>query len=84
MVYVDRMLVNPDCIALSAGKLTHIEWLPDTCAYVRLAEGRDLKWWHPLISGDSNTVHKAGVSVRDRVVQGKYVQPKDIVGDQSV
>lgn len=79
LVYEDRFLINPDCVRLSPDKAGSIEWLPITCAYRCLAEGRKLKWWHPLVSGDPGTVHQAGISVRDKVLPGQYVHPKDIL-----
>lgn len=78
-VYPDRLRRNPDCIPLSPENLDEIAWLPSTCAYRLIAEGRPLKWWHPLISGDPGTVHKAGISVRGKVVSGRYVHPDDII-----
>lgn len=66
--YADRHRVVPDCVALTPRTVREIDWLPPSCAYRTLAEGRRLAWWHPLVSGDPQSVHAAGVSVRDRAV----------------
>ena len=58
----------PDCVSLTPEALQEIDWLPPSCAYRRLRDGKDLAWWHPLVSGDPDTVHQAGVSVRGRAV----------------
>jgi uncharacterized cysteine cluster protein YcgN (CxxCxxCC family) len=79
LIYAHRLHLNPDCVELSVDKLKHIEWLPDTCAYRRLFERRELEGWHPLVSGDPNTIHEAGISVRDRALPGQYVHPEDIL-----
>jgi uncharacterized protein len=70
--YEHRKRRVPDCVHLSPALLAEIDWLPPTCAYVRLARGQDLLWWHPLVSGDAETVHRAGVSVRDRVIDERH------------
>ncbi len=62
--YENRHAKMDDCIGLTPEKVRLISWLPATCGYRRVAEGRSLAWWHPLISGDPETVHQAGVSVR--------------------
>jgi uncharacterized cysteine cluster protein YcgN (CxxCxxCC family) len=64
--YPNRQKKVPDCIKLTPENVATIKWIPTTCAYRRLAEGRGLAWWHPLISGDPETVVTAGVSVRGR------------------
>ena len=66
--YRNRNRRVPDCIVLTAAMLKDLHWMPSTCAYRLIAEGKDLAWWHPLVSGDPETVHLAGVSVRNRVV----------------
>ena len=66
--YQDRQRHVADCLTLTPRRINQFKWLPRSCAYRRLAEGRGLAWWHPLISGDPETVHRAGVSVRGRFV----------------
>lgn len=64
--YANRRDFVPDCIKLTPKRVASIDWLPPSCAYRLLAEGKALAWWHPLVSGDPETVHRAGVSVRGR------------------
>jgi uncharacterized protein len=66
--YPSRQKKVADCISLTPRKVGQLRWLPSTCAYRLVAEGRDLYWWHPLVSGDPETVHQAGISVRGRVI----------------
>jgi uncharacterized protein len=62
--YHNRFAKMPDCIEIDPEKVRKLDWLPTSCGYRRVAEGRDLAWWHPLISGSPDTVHAAGISVR--------------------
>jgi uncharacterized protein len=65
--YPNRTAHVSDCVRLTPDVVGEIGWLPPTCAYRLRNEGRDLYWWHPLVSGDPDTVHAAGISVRGRV-----------------
>ena len=65
--YPNRSSIVPDCITLTPESVRTLRWLPPTCAYRLVATGRDLSWWHPLVSGDPRTVVEAGVSVKGRV-----------------
>lgn len=65
--YARRRRKVHDCIKLTPAKVRTLGWLPPSCAYRLVAEGRDLAWWHPLVSGSQTSVHEAGVSVRGRV-----------------
>jgi uncharacterized protein len=65
--YAHRLEKVDDCVRLTPESLKTITWLPPSCAYVLVGQGKDLYWWHPLVSGDPETVHAAGISVRGRV-----------------
>ncbi len=66
--YANRSSNVPDCVTLTARNISALHWMPQTCAYRLVAEGKDLNWWHPLISGDPDTVHQAGISVRGKAI----------------
>ncbi len=62
--YDNRATIVPDCIQLTPGEVRTLTWLPPTCAYRLVREGKDLYWWHPLVSGDPETVHQAAFRSR--------------------
>jgi len=67
--YRDRKERVPECVDLFRCKPDVLEWLPRSCAYRLLAHGRDLPAWHPLLSGDPDSLRKAGMSVRGHVMK---------------
>jgi uncharacterized cysteine cluster protein YcgN (CxxCxxCC family) len=75
--YPNRQTHVPDCIGLTPETVRGITWLPPTCAYRLIDEGRDLYWWHHLVSGDPETVHEARISVRGRTVPEEGVAVED-------
>ncbi|QIE45466.1 YcgN family cysteine cluster protein [Pseudohalocynthiibacter aestuariivivens] len=67
--YPIRHQFVPECIVLKPANMdANLYWMPDTCAYKLLWQGKPLFDWHPLISGDPETVHAAGVSMQSRTV----------------
>lgn len=75
--YADRRRYVPDCIKLTPHNIEALEWMPMSCAYRRIYEGRGLANWHPLISGDPETVHAAGVSVRGETINEDTLEDPD-------
>ncbi len=75
--YDNRTDEVPDCIGLTPQSVRTLSWLPPSCGYRLIAEDRDLYWWHPLVSGDPDTVHQAGVSIRGRTIPEEGLEPED-------
>ena len=65
--YTNRQKLVPTCLVLNPKLVRKLDWMPLTCAYRLLAEGKPLAWWHPLVSGSRDTVHAVSVSVRGKV-----------------
>lgn len=76
--YSRRRLLVPDCVVLRPSDCGRLRWLPASCAYRRLDEGRGLPDWHPLVTGDPDSVHQAGMSVRGRTVPEERVDEADL------
>jgi uncharacterized cysteine cluster protein YcgN (CxxCxxCC family) len=76
-VYPERLKKVPGCTVLTPETVADYPWLPATCAYRTLAEGRPLADWHPLRSGDPESVHRAGVSVQGKVISEDQVPEDD-------
>jgi uncharacterized cysteine cluster protein YcgN (CxxCxxCC family) len=72
--YGNRHVKVEDCVSLTPDKARDLEWLPETCAYRLVARGEDLEWWHPLVSGSADTVHEAGISVREFAISERRVK----------
>ena len=69
--YASRAKLVSDCLILSVDDPESFHWLPATCAYKLLADGDDLPEWHPLITGNPDSVHEAGISAKGKCVSEK-------------
>lgn len=76
--YALRHALVADCVELNPGNIAGLHWMPATCAYRLIAQGKDLPHWHPLVSGDARSVHKAGISVRHQAISEVLVHPDDV------
>ena len=76
--YPKRKRYVPDCIKLTPWNIEALEWMPPSCAYRRLHEGRGLPDWHPLVTGDPESVHAAGISMRGQTIpEQALADPED-------
>jgi uncharacterized protein len=76
--YADRSKKVPTCLTLDPQLIHELKWMPETCAYRLLSEGKDLPDWHPLVSGSPDTVHSSGHSVRAKVVSARGIDEEDL------
>ncbi|MBN1931776.1 MAG: YcgN family cysteine cluster protein [Desulfobacterales bacterium] len=76
--YKDRKALMPFCLSLTPENINKFRWLPGSCAYRLLAEGKELAWWHPLVSGNADTVRQAGISVCGKVISSEHIHPDDL------
>jgi len=82
--YARRKRHVPDCIKLTPHNIEDLQWMPPSCAYRRLHEGRGLPEWHPLVTGDPDSVHKAGISMRGQTVSETVLDdPEDALDFQA-
>ncbi len=75
--YPKRSELVPDCVTLTPDNVSQLYWMPQTCAYRLLAEGKDLPDWHHLVSGSRETIHEAGMSVQNAVVSEIHIDEDD-------
>jgi uncharacterized cysteine cluster protein YcgN (CxxCxxCC family) len=66
--YANRAKLVADCLVLTADDPEPYNWLPESCAYRRLAHGQELPEWHPLVTGRPESVHEAGISMQGKAV----------------
>ena len=76
--YENRKSIVPDCIILSPDNLKDLKWMPETCAYKLLNEGKNLPYWHPLLSGNDKEIVNSGNSVKNRVTNENKIKIKDL------
>ena len=77
--YPNRAKFVPDCTKMTQQNISQYNWLPKSCAYRLLDEGKRLPDWHPLISGDPQTVLRAGISAVGRIVSEEGIADEDAV-----
>ena len=77
--YANRSTLISDCVDIRKLTEQQFRWLPDTCAYRLLHEGKELPDWHPLISGDADSVHEAGISLRHKTISSEGIDEEDII-----
>ena len=76
--YEKRFSLFTECLSLDPHNITKYHWLPSTCAYRLISQGKDLPHWHPLISKNPDSVHKYGISIKNKAISENFVNPDEI------
>ncbi|HEY7866245.1 MAG TPA: YcgN family cysteine cluster protein [Psychromonas sp.] len=76
--YDQRFKLVNDCVKVSLDDIQQFHWLPASCAYRRLAEGKPIPEWHPLITGSKSAMHKGGFSVRGKIISESTIDPEKL------
>lgn len=77
--YENRKTIVPECVQLTPRNVRKLRFMPASCAYRRRAEGKPLPWWHHLLTGSRETVHRAGFSTRGRVISEELVDEAEMI-----
>lgn len=77
--YDNRFVKVPGCLRMTIRAARDLDWLPPTCAYGRVARGEGLAEWHPLVSGNPDSVHEAGIGVRGWTISEDDVDEQDLI-----
>lgn len=76
--YENRLEKVHDCLKLTRNKDEAFDWLPKTCSYRLISNSQDLYWWHPLVSGEQDSIHLSGVSVKNRAISENSINIDDL------
>lgn len=77
-LYAQRQTYMPTCVKITRKNVLELDWLPETCAYRRIAENKPLPWWHPLRGGRRGLVHELGISVRHMAMAEKHADMNNL------
>jgi len=76
--YSERTILVPECIDLTQHDFSEYTWLPATCAYKLLSDGKPLPDWHPLVTGNKESVFDAGVAIRSFAIKESQIDIEDL------
>ena len=77
-VYEERKTLVPECVKLTPANLASVDFMPQTCAYRLLHEGKSLPDWHPLLTGNRARMDEAGHTVTGKIISEEYIHPDEL------